>query len=151
VGVVRHFAEGLHIFRNTADVLRSLAWSLATWCVGAASYLTLLYAFGIAPPWYTAFVVISLLSIVISMPGAPGFVGQFHFAIMVSVLVVLPEVPLNTARAIAIVCHLLNFFPVAVIGFYCVYRENFGLLQLRREGARVDDAVHTTEAARQND
>lgn len=144
IGLVAHFADGLHIFRRGADLLRALAWSLVTWSIGAASYHALILAFGHTPPWYAAFVVISLLSIVISMPGAPGFVGQFHFAIMVSVLVVMPDVPLNTARAMAIVCHLLNFIPIAVVGFYCVYRENFGLLQLRREGARLEEAIQET-------
>lgn len=141
LGLMQHFADGLHIFRHTADLLRALLWSLITWGMGAAAYLSILYAFGVSPPWYAPFVIISLLSIVISMPGAPGFVGQFHFAVMVSVLVVVPDVPLNTARAMAIVCHLANFIPILVVGFYCVYREDFGLLQLRREGARIEEAV----------
>jgi uncharacterized protein (TIRG00374 family) len=142
----RHFAEGLHIFRNRADVLRSIAWSLLTWLIGGLSYHFLMLGFGIDPPWYAMCLVLTILSIVISLPGAPGFVGQFHAAIMVAVLILLPDTPANTARAMAIASHLLNLLPIALTGIYCIYRENLGLLQLQREGEQAEaELQHANE------
>lgn len=145
---VRHFADGLQVFQNKADVAMSIGWSLVTWIVGGLSYQFMMWAFGLDPPWYALCLTLTILAIVISLPGAPGFVGQFHMAIIVAVIMLLPDTPLDTARAMAIAAHLFNLVPVALTGLYCVYRENLGLLQLQRESAQVEEALeHAQDAA----
>lgn len=174
--ILQHFADGLHVFRSGGDMAKSLFFSLLTWAVFIVTYLACAAAFGLQLPWYAPFIVLSFLALAISVPGAPGFIGQFHFGVAVPILMLMPAVPvtytfgesaaevvaglasayagpaasclaeiprraaeqsLETAKglglAVAIVAHLTNVFPVFAVGFYCLYREQMGLFQLRRE------------------
>ncbi|HPO12582.1 MAG TPA: lysylphosphatidylglycerol synthase transmembrane domain-containing protein [Candidatus Hydrogenedentes bacterium] len=128
-----HFAEGMQIFRSAADMAKSVFFSLVTWAIFAMTYMSILYAFHLDPPWYSAFVVLSLLALAISLPGAPGFIGQFHAAIVAAMVITMPNINLDVARAIAIVAHLVNLIPVYIVGFYCLYLEGFGLIELKRQ------------------
>lgn len=179
--MLQHFADGLHVFRSAIDMAKSLFFSLLTWGVFVLTYLACATAFGLHLPWYAPFIVLSFLALAISVPGTPGFVGQFHFGVAVPVLLLMPAVPatyafgeaaaqvvsgfatphagplaaclaeiprraaehsLETAKglglAMAIVAHLTNVFPVFAVGFYCLYREQLGLFQLRREAEATE-------------
>ncbi len=136
--LIEHFAEGLKVFRSAGDMAKSVFFSLITWTLFAIVYQSMLYAFGLNAPWYASFLVWSLVAVAISMPGAPGFIGQFHAAILVAMVITMPEVKLDVARAIAIVTHLLNLIPVTVVGVACLYLEGFGLVELRRQSESSD-------------
>lgn len=135
--LVEHFAEGLKVFRSIGDMAKSVFFSLITWALFAFVYQSMLYAFGLNVPWYASFLVVSLVAVAVSMPGAPGFIGQFHAAIVVAMIITMPEVKLDVARALAIVTHLVNLVPVTIAGVICLYLEGFGLGELRRESASV--------------
>lgn len=137
--MLSHFAEGMHIFRSAGDMAWALFFSLLTWLVGVFSYVLLYAAFDLATPWYASFVTIALLSVAISLPGAPGFVGQFHIAVAGALLLVAPSSSLDVAKAVAIMAHLLNLVAVAGVGVGCLYFEKFGLLELRRQVETVED------------
>ncbi|HNT87202.1 MAG TPA: lysylphosphatidylglycerol synthase transmembrane domain-containing protein, partial [Candidatus Hydrogenedentes bacterium] len=185
--MLQHFADGLHVFRSARDMAKSLFFSLFTWAVFVLTYAAVGMAFGLDLPWYAPFVVVSFLALAISVPGAPGFIGQFHFGVAIPVLLLMPsvtatyafgecaghavagftslyvgpaaaalgEIPraaaehsLATAKglglAVAIVAHLINVFPVFAVGLFCLYREQLGLFQLRRE-AEEAEAPETAE------
>lgn len=134
--LLAQFAEGLHVFRSARDMAKSIFWSMATWGLFAASGMCILEAFGYTYPWYTPFLLVTLLAVVVSLPGAPGFVGQFHLAIVVSLLMVMPDSDISQAKAAAIVLHLANFLAVVVAGVAGLAMENTGLLTLTRESER---------------
>lgn len=138
-GLVQHFAEGMHVFRSAKDILLALCCTAVVWTLGILSYLCMNAAFGLGQgmPWYTGFMVMTLLSLFISVPGPPGFVGTFHVAIVAALVIIKPEVDLSAAKAVAIVAHLLNLLAVVVVGLYCLHRERLGLLALRRESAEI--------------
>lgn len=147
---IQHFADGLHIFRSARDMGKAILWSLFTWSAFALSYATVALAFDLSLPWYAPFLMLSFLALAISLPGAPGFVGQFHFGITVPVYMLLSvnpddaaavETAYNQALAVAIAAHLINVGPVFAAGFWCLYREKMGLLQLRRESAREQEVA----------
>ena len=131
--IVQHFADGLHVFRSAKDVSKTLAFTLLTWGSGLLSYVCIAAAFGLGEvmPWYTGFMVMTLLTLFISVPGPPGFVGTFHAGIVVALVIVKPDIDLDTAKAIAIIAHLLNLISVVAVGLYCLRREGLGLLALR--------------------
>ena len=97
-----------------------------------------LRAFDIHVPWYGPFVLQLLLAIFISPPGAPGFVGQFHFPIVIGLVMVAPDVDVSKAKALAIVAHLLNLIPVYAIGLFCLFWERFGFVELTRESLHAE-------------
>ncbi len=141
-GMLEQFAQGLHIFRSGKDMAKTVALSLVTWSSFILFYYSLMRAFHMPdPPIYAPFVVVTLISIAISLSGAPGFIGQFHVAIILGVPVTTENFDLDVAKAAALVGHILNVIPIAITGGYCLYREKLGLLQLRRESEEVESEL----------
>lgn len=136
-GMIVHFSEGLHVFRSVGDMAKAISWSFVTWAVACFSYGMVILAFGIDGPWYTSFIVLAMLSVAIAAPGAPGFVGQFHFGILLGLYLVVPDVNYNVAMAVAIMSHLINLVPIILVGACCLSTEHFGLGELRRESAHI--------------
>ena len=136
--IIQHFAEGMHVFRSISDMFKSIAYSLLTWFV----YVLLLYfalkAFHINGPWYLPVIMQLFIAIFISPPGMPGFIGQFHLAIVLSMMMLVPNVSPNDAKAVAIVVHLLNILYVYVIGIFCLFWEKLGLMELNKQTSRMD-------------
>lgn len=132
-GMVEQFADGMHVFKSMGDMSRAIGWSLVTWAIGTGCYFCVLQAFAIDAPWYTAVVVMACLAVAISVPSTPGFVGLFEFAIVGALMVVAPDTDMDVAKAAAIIAHLINVVPVVMAGGFCLYTEDLGLLELRRE------------------
>lgn len=133
-GMLNHFADGLHVFRSPGDMFKAVLWSFLTWSVGMISMVCLLEAFAIDYPWYTPFVSQALLAVFIAAPNTPGFVGQFHVPIVLALVMTIPSIDTDAAKAYAIVFHLMQLPPVGILGAYCLMREHMGLLQLQSEG-----------------
>lgn len=133
-GLLRHFAEGMHVFRSARDMALAIGWSLVTWALASLSFVAFIAAFHINAPWYACFVVLAVMSIAISLPGAPGFVGMYHMGVMLPLFMLVPGVPEDTARAVAIMAHLVNLVSVVIVGIYSLQREHVGLLALQHEG-----------------
>lgn len=131
--MLSHFAAGLHVFRSGRDMALSLMWSLITWMLAAVCYHALVLAFHLSVPWYASFLMLAVLSIAISLPGAPGFVGQFQVGIMLPLAMLVPGVSLDTASAVAILGHLVNVLAVAIVGIYALRAEQIGLIELKHE------------------
>lgn len=138
-GWIEHFSEGLHVLRSLRALVGALIFSLLTWGFCALGLWAALMAFDIHGPWYTALVVVSTLSIVISMPSTPGFVGAFHLGIMLGVFIAVEGVSADVAKAYAIFCHLVNLIPIAVIGVYSLARRQVGLFELEKQAERMEE------------
>ncbi|MFP4500908.1 MAG: lysylphosphatidylglycerol synthase transmembrane domain-containing protein [Candidatus Hydrogenedentota bacterium] len=151
--MLQHFADGLHVFRSAGDMAKAIAWSLTTWCTFAVSYGSVLFAFDLSLPWFAPFLLLTFLAVAISIPGAPGFIGQFHFAIAVSIYALADPSAMSAetlqAKAVgaALVAHVVNVVPVVSIGLWCLWREQMGLLELRRENAPAQDRRDDIEAS----
>jgi glycosyltransferase 2 family protein len=145
-GMLSHFAEGLQIFRSATQMAKAVAWSLATWCVFAASYMSCMTAFGIDYPWWSPFVMLSVVAVIMSAPGAPGFIGQFHFGVILAVYLIAPEVEPNNAKAIAIVAHLINMVPITIAGLISLYMENLNLVELKEESEAAETELENMES-----
>ncbi len=133
-GMINHFADGLHVFRSPIELARSVWWSFITWGMNLAGLAIALMAFDVEFPWYTPFVMQAILAVAIAAPNTPGFVGPFHIAIVLALVMTVPDVNVDTAKAYAIVAHLSQFPAVLAFGFWCLMRDNMNLFQLQREG-----------------
>lgn len=138
-GMLEQFADGMHVFKSAADMSRAIFWSLVTWGAGTVCYYCILRAFGIVAPWYASFVIMACLAVAISLPSTPGFLGVFHAGIALAVLIVAPETNIDVLKAAVIIAHLLQLFPVLLVGVVCLYMENLGLLELRHAGEVAEE------------
>ena len=130
--LILEFSEGLQIFGRKDHLLKAFLFSLITWALMVLSYFFVFLSFDLETHWTTYFVLTAFLAIAISIPGAPGFVGQFHFAVTITIVALLPETDIDTARAVSIIAHLLNFIPAVVIGSFCLYFTKLDLFSLRK-------------------
>jgi uncharacterized membrane protein YbhN (UPF0104 family) len=133
------FAQGLHVLRSPRDMISAIGWSLIVWGCFVVSAVFCLEAFGLDYPWYTPFLLQVLLAVAVSVPGAPGFVGQFHLAFVVGILMAVPTALPAEAKAIAITAHLLNFVPTVVAGIISLVMEQSGLFELKRQSIRAEN------------
>jgi len=135
-GLLEQFAQGLHVFRSASDMAKAILLSLVTWALLLVSGACALAAFDFSWPWYAPFMMLGVGAVVNSLPGAPGFVGQFHFAVVVALKLTIPTLDTADAQAVAIVMHLLNLLPIAILGVFCLMWEDFRLVELTRDGVR---------------
>lgn len=115
--------ESISIIKNIKGILLASFFSCLTWSLFWVSYVCLLEGYNLSYPWYTPPVCITMLSILISIPGAPGFIGQFHAGILAGLILSIPDIDLNVARAIAILGHAGNFITVVTVGALCLFLE----------------------------
>ena len=137
--ILLQFADGMHIFRAPHDIIKALLYSLLTWLVAVLFLDAVLRAFSLDYPWYAPLIMQALIALFISMPGAPGFIGQYHMAIVAGLILSSPDTNLEVARAAAIMAHLLNLLPISAIGFWCLYMEQFKLMELKRAGEELEE------------
>lgn len=142
--LLEHFAQGLHVFRSTRDMSLAIGFSILTWIIGVCHYYFVLEAFHFDPPWFAGFIVMAFISVAVSLPSTPGFVGAFHIAIVIAVMFTTPGANVDAARAAAILAHLLNLVPIVLIGLYCLYTEHLGLLSLKEQAEEQEPTEDPT-------
>jgi uncharacterized membrane protein YbhN (UPF0104 family) len=137
--MLEHFAEGLHVFRSRADLVKTCVFSLVTWGCFLLAYQCTIEAFAIDAPWHTVFVMVGFLAVAISLPSAPGGFGLFQLAIVASFAVLSVDIAPTKVLALSLVAHVINLVPIAVSGLYCLYRENLSLVSVTRESAHMGE------------
>ncbi|HOE65350.1 MAG TPA: lysylphosphatidylglycerol synthase transmembrane domain-containing protein [Candidatus Hydrogenedentes bacterium] len=123
VGALNGFAAGLHIFRSAGDMLKCVAWSLATWAFFVMGIYCLMRAFAFEGPWYAVFVMQALLALAVSLPLTPGLIGQFQIPIIITLLWLTPNVSAPQALAASFVCYAINLILIIATGIVCVCIE----------------------------
>ena len=125
-----NFAEGMHIFRSASEMAKSFLFSLITWGLVALSLAVLLNAFHLDYPWYAPLLMLSILGVFTSVTVTPGLVGQYHIPVVASLLMVLPSMDSDEAKAVAIVAHLVALIPPTTLGIYSMLREHLRITDL---------------------
>jgi uncharacterized protein (TIRG00374 family) len=134
--ILRNFAEGLHIFRSRSDLAKAVFWSLLTWLANALSLTAIMLAFGLSSPWATSFLMLAFIAVSVSVPLAPGMVGQYHLPVVAALLLSYPGLEPAHAKAVAVVAHLSALVPITGLGFFCLQREGLGLLKVVRQATQ---------------
>ena len=119
-GMLDSFADGFQVFSSPREMGKSIFYSLFVWLLGLLFFAAIMNAFRIEFPWYTVFVMSAMLAIAVSLPGAPGFVGLFHFAMGLTLVMVVQYTDTNVAKAFAIMAHLANYPPIILFGLGCL-------------------------------
>lgn len=121
--ISENIRDAISMIKSPKAIIGAGLFSCLTWGTFWLSYICLFKAFNIQYPWYTPPVSITLISIMISVPGAPGFIGQFHAGVIGGLVLTAPTVDINVARAISILAHGANFISVIAVGLICIYIE----------------------------
>jgi len=128
-----NFAEGMHVFQSHIGMLKSAGFSLITWGADLLSVTAILNAFSINYPWYTSFLMLSMISAFIAFPILPGVVGQYHLPVIACLLMIIPDINTDLTKAVAIVSHALTLIPIAVLGTFSLFRERINFFEIAQK------------------
>ena len=119
------FVTGLSVMGSGVGVLYLSFLSLVVWALSAFNSYFMLLAFDLhlGPlAWFTWLVVVSLG---IMLPAAPGFIGTYQAFTVLSLA--LFGVSKETALAVSVVTHAMQFIPITLAGIYHLKKEHLSL------------------------
>lgn len=126
------FITGLNVFHNGKYLMFSLFATALEWVLITYSYYVCLKAFSINEPFYLSFILMGFIVIAVMIPGAPGYIGIFHFAIQIALqkfFHVESSIALSYAWVVWLSAMLVNVIP----GIYYFNKYNLSMNKLRKE------------------
>jgi uncharacterized protein (TIRG00374 family) len=117
------FSSGLAVLKNPGQLGMVMVWNILTWVMIPISFWFALLAFdfGAAVPWQAAILMLPMMALGLTIPGAPGGVGAVQAAVKITLdisfagLAVSPNFA-ETVAAASIVIHLSQFVPEIIPG-----------------------------------
>ena len=135
--IVEKLGRGLHTLKSARQTFEILLLSAAIWILEVVVYLLLQRAFGMTiSPLGMAFVM-SILTLGLTAPSAPGFVGVFEGLVIVGVSLFGISAPLATAFAITL--HLIHYIPGTLLGLAFAWSSGLKLGELRAAEESMQD------------
>jgi glycosyltransferase 2 family protein len=139
------FITGLHSLRSKRSLALVALLSVIVWSLEASSYLLMCQAFGAFPastPISQQMLAATFLLVVVNLgimiPSAPGYVGTFQFFAVMALGAF--SVPKETALAVAISSHLMQYLLVTAIGLFYFARGNLAFWRFEKTaGEETED------------
>mgnify|MGYP000129386577 CR=1 FL=1 len=128
LGLFDGFVAGLGSARDLPALARAGALSVWMWFDGALAIWCLFQAFGMALPFGAACFTAVAIALTVAIPQAPGFLGVFHKAMEMTM--VLWGQSDAAAQGFAIVFWAVSFMPVTAIGVVAMWREGLSPARL---------------------
>ncbi|MDI6777173.1 MAG: lysylphosphatidylglycerol synthase transmembrane domain-containing protein [Syntrophales bacterium] len=133
--LIHHFIDGFKIITHTRALLYVMFLSGIIWLMGVLVIYILFFAFGFHLPPVAAFVLMIILIIGITIPTAPGFIGNWHFFCVLGLG--LFSIPRTDAFTFAVIYHFLSIGIVIILGLIFLPFNKFPLsglnLQLSKD------------------
>jgi uncharacterized protein (TIRG00374 family) len=147
--LLQAFANGLDVLRDGRQLLVVSLQSLLIWFVIAWSFYPVLLAFdfGAPVPLFTPFLLLPLLALGLTIPGAPGGVGIMQYmgvlALQLSFAAVGAELApdfAEQAAAFSLLMHLSQAAPEIALGAWAFLAEglSWGEVEMGREAAEAN-------------
>jgi uncharacterized protein (TIRG00374 family) len=143
-GLLQAFANGLAVLRDGRQLLLVSLQSLLIWFVIALSFYPVLLAFdfGAPVPLFTPFLLLPLVALGLTIPGAPGGVGILQYmsvlALQLSFAAVGAELAADFAEqaaAFSLLVHFSQAAPEVILGAWAFLAEGltWGEVEMGRE------------------
>lgn len=124
------FRAGLKVLNSGGHLLAISAYSAIVWLLMVAGLFFQLSMFDFPVSLEMSSLMILLVSIGVSIPSSPGFIGPFHAGIVVALGIY--GVDPNKALGVAITLHLLMFASTVLFGLFFLWRERMGMREIQR-------------------
>jgi uncharacterized protein (TIRG00374 family) len=142
---LQNFVVGLDLKHHVPTVMLAFVFTVLRWAFEACIYLSVIVALGLQDrvPVHGALFVMVAVNIATMIPQAPGFVGSVQIACIQSLAVF--GVDRETAAAYSLLVHAAFFFPITLVGIFCLARSRFTFAEIShsREPAGWGDPVAT--------
>jgi glycosyltransferase 2 family protein len=150
VSILEQLARALRVLVDARELAVTVGWSALVWLSIALANLLVLRAFGL-PFGMTETIFVLGWSLVGSLVPTPGgAAGAFHYATAAGLIFL--GVQRDTAAAVSIVLHLVDFGPALIFGIYYIIRGEINLSRLRAltSSEAVEHAVEDEEILPEN-
>ena len=129
IGTLEQLARALRVLVNLAELAETIGWTLLIWLAIAFANLLIISAFGVHFGLSETIFVLgwALAGSLVPTPG--GAAGAFHAATAAGLLFL--GVERETAAAIAIAMHIIDFGPAVLFGFVYLIRGDLNFSKLR--------------------
>jgi uncharacterized protein (TIRG00374 family) len=129
LGLFEQLAQALRVLVNVAELVETIGWTALTWLAIAGANFLVMRAFHLqVGPGETIFVLgWALVGSLVPTPG--GAAGAFHAATAAGLLFL--GVHKETAAALSIVMHLVDFGPALFFGIFYLIRGDLSISKLR--------------------
>jgi uncharacterized protein (TIRG00374 family) len=129
ISILEQLAKALRVLVDARELAVTIAWTIMVWCAITFANWLVLRAFGLRFGLSEAIFVLgwSLVGSLVPTPG--GAAGAFHAATAAGLIFL--GVARETAAAISIVMHVVDFGPALVFGFFYFVRGDLNLTRLR--------------------
>jgi len=129
LGLFEQLAQALRVLVNVGELLETIGWTVLTWSAIAGANFLVMRAFHLpVGPGETIFVLgWALVGSLVPTPG--GAAGAFHAATAAGLLFL--GVHKETAAALSIVMHLVDFGPALIFGIFYLIRGDLSISKLR--------------------
>ncbi len=142
ISILEQLARALRVLVDARELAVTIGWTAMVWFGIALANLLVVRAFGL-PFGATETIFVLGWSLVGSLVPTPGgAAGAFHAATAAGLIFL--GVPRDTAAAIAIVMHVVDFGPAVLFGFFYFIRGDINISRLRSL-ASTEAAEHAVE------
>jgi len=124
------FIDGFKIITDPRLLFHVISLSFVIWLMDVIAIYFMFLACGFALPLAAPFVVMIILMIGISIPAAPGFVGNWHYSCIVGLS--LFGIPKAEALTFAVVFHVICVGMIIILGLMFLPSNRFSLSDLSR-------------------
>jgi uncharacterized protein (TIRG00374 family) len=134
--IFEKFAEGLTVLGDLKRMVLISIHSMILWIITALSNYFIFLAFGLdVLPWDASFVVLIVVTLGITLPNAPGYIGVYHGLVILALSIYSLEVPDAAARGVAIVLHGAQYVSITAVGLFYLFRKHLSLHEAKVEAA----------------
>jgi len=129
--LINHLIDGFEIISNGKLILFLAFLSILIWVIDASAIYMLFFAFDINLPLSAAFVLMVIIILGITIPTAPGFVGNWHFFCILGLS--LFGISKTNALTYAIVLHFLSIGVIVILGLIFLPFNKFSFSDIRQK------------------
>ena len=129
LGLFEQLAQALRVLVNLAELFETIGWTALTWFAIALANLLVMRAFHLPVGFPETIFVLGWALVGSLVPTPGGAAGAFHAATAAGLLFL--GVHKETAAALSIVMHLVDFGPAILFGVFYVIRGDLSVAKLR--------------------
>ncbi|MDJ0761760.1 MAG: lysylphosphatidylglycerol synthase transmembrane domain-containing protein [Myxococcota bacterium] len=129
--LIARFAAGLGALGTSRGIAGAVALSMSFWAMFVLMMLLRLVAFDLPPSLPMVLVLITSISLSVTLPSAPAYVGVYHIFVVGALR--LFDVEESVAVGFAVFTHLVDLIPGCLIGLISMAVEGLRMKDLKQE------------------
>jgi uncharacterized membrane protein YbhN (UPF0104 family) len=114
-GILKNIISGLSVINHAPNKIGVYGFIFILWGMYYLSFIFVVKSANLGLNWVDSGVLFILLSLAISIPAAPGYIGTYH-ATCVGALTTIYNIGLGESQAFAVLAHAINFVPIVIVG-----------------------------------